>query len=469
MKGDRRADGLGVVLALVGSAWFAHGSPAFSLDDAYIHLAYAKSLWLGDGLSYNPGDWELGATSPLWALCLAPLSTLASVQTAVQVLTALLHAAGSYATARLAHTLGAARWPSAGAGVMFALHPLLLQASTSGMEVSLAALLLVTLTIATLRERHLLASVLGFAAVLARPEALVFACLLALGRAWQSKQPQPLWVAVGPALAMACWCGYCTAVAGYPLPNTFYAKAGFEPWLALRFLVERLLAEEPWAIAAVWLLFAPTRRVEAGVYALTVLAIALGRSLHPDLLFTQQRYFACFEFMPAAVLAASLPSHRPRLAGLLAASVLFLSAFSAPRALSRTRAQERNTRVLHVDVATFVNESLPQDTRIAVEGAGALRFYTARSLTVIDVLGLNDRRIMHAGTSTQHLCASATRLPAFLIVPDALIPAFSALYDGELLQRFHSEGFAHVIEPYPWTVHVVRVRGLHPAMVEKCR
>ena len=59
-----------VALSLAGGAarvW----SPELCLDDSYIHLAYARSLRLGQGLSYNPHDWETGATSPLWVLLLA--------------------------------------------------------------------------------------------------------------------------------------------------------------------------------------------------------------------------------------------------------------------------------------------------------------------------------------------------------------------------------------------------------------
>src|SRR5690606_3109071 len=60
---------VGAALIAAGFAGlFIVGSRDFPLDDAWIHLAYAKSLRLGDGLSYNPGDWETGASSPLWVL-----------------------------------------------------------------------------------------------------------------------------------------------------------------------------------------------------------------------------------------------------------------------------------------------------------------------------------------------------------------------------------------------------------------
>ena len=44
------------------------------LDDAWIHLVYARSLAALHGFAYNPGQLETGATSPLWAALLVPAS-----------------------------------------------------------------------------------------------------------------------------------------------------------------------------------------------------------------------------------------------------------------------------------------------------------------------------------------------------------------------------------------------------------
>src|SRR5438105_2649940 len=41
------------------------------IDDAYITFRYARNLAEGVGLVYNPGEWVLGTTSPLWAILLA--------------------------------------------------------------------------------------------------------------------------------------------------------------------------------------------------------------------------------------------------------------------------------------------------------------------------------------------------------------------------------------------------------------
>ena len=41
------------------------------IDDAYITFRYARNLADGLGLVYNPGEWVLGTTAPLWAIVLA--------------------------------------------------------------------------------------------------------------------------------------------------------------------------------------------------------------------------------------------------------------------------------------------------------------------------------------------------------------------------------------------------------------
>ena len=47
------------------------------LDDAWIHLVYARSLAAFEGFAYNPGALETGFASPLWVVLLAPLHWLA--------------------------------------------------------------------------------------------------------------------------------------------------------------------------------------------------------------------------------------------------------------------------------------------------------------------------------------------------------------------------------------------------------
>lgn len=63
--------GLAFPVSLVIRAWLA-GVAGFPLDDAWIHLTYARNLWLHHALSYFPGDPPtLGTTSPLFSMVLS--------------------------------------------------------------------------------------------------------------------------------------------------------------------------------------------------------------------------------------------------------------------------------------------------------------------------------------------------------------------------------------------------------------
>src|SRR5512132_928821 len=69
------------VPAVIAALWWTDavgrfGRPAFPLDDPYIHFQFARNLAHGAGLSFNPGEPVPGATSPLWAVLLAPATWL---------------------------------------------------------------------------------------------------------------------------------------------------------------------------------------------------------------------------------------------------------------------------------------------------------------------------------------------------------------------------------------------------------
>ena len=45
-------------------------------DDAFITFRYAKNIASGEGFIYNPGEWVLGTSTPLYTLVLAAASAL---------------------------------------------------------------------------------------------------------------------------------------------------------------------------------------------------------------------------------------------------------------------------------------------------------------------------------------------------------------------------------------------------------
>ena len=73
----RRDDVLVLLSAVVPLVMFVvaervvAGVAGFPLDDAWIHLHFARNLAEGAGFAYNPGRPVAGSTAPLWTLLLA--------------------------------------------------------------------------------------------------------------------------------------------------------------------------------------------------------------------------------------------------------------------------------------------------------------------------------------------------------------------------------------------------------------
>ncbi len=61
------------IAALAAGFFFISGTPGLPLDDAYIHLTFARNLAAGEGFCFNPGEFSLGFSSPLWITLLALL------------------------------------------------------------------------------------------------------------------------------------------------------------------------------------------------------------------------------------------------------------------------------------------------------------------------------------------------------------------------------------------------------------
>lgn len=156
----------GVALLCAGTALFAAvvimatipaGALGFPLDDAWIHMVYARAVAFEGGLHYNPGEPGRGCTSLLWPLVVAPVFRLTGsadgVVRAVQGLGAGLHAAASALAALIVGSLlgpPGRRWALL-AGLTVALCPPLLVAALSGMEVTLTAALLCGMVFLALR------------------------------------------------------------------------------------------------------------------------------------------------------------------------------------------------------------------------------------------------------------------------------------------------------------------------------
>ena len=140
------------------------------LDDSWIHLSYAKNLLRCGYFTYNPGEIETGATSPLWAVILAAflgvLRQPALAGKAAGLLCATACVGASFVELRRVGGRVAA-WTGA---LLLALDPMWVMSAGSGMEIALTGLLLVLLARELRLARPARAGMWMGLLVLARPD-----------------------------------------------------------------------------------------------------------------------------------------------------------------------------------------------------------------------------------------------------------------------------------------------------------
>ncbi len=506
----RKEASVAFVCALVGLALAASmilETRDFALDDAWIHLSYAKSLRVGDGPSYNPGDLETGFSSPLWVLLLSVWPIAGNPVIPVKLLGALLHAASSWmgalVTLELCRRHAAPERPVPLAsltllgGVLVACQPTLVQAATSGMEVPLAAFVLLAAIRDVLRGRAKSAALWGLACPWARPELLgavvVFGTVVVATR-WRSRSQDPRVRAAalaigGASTAVALWVVYCLAVSGAPWPNAQYVKGLGGGVAGLAYLRDEVLLWQPWLVGLTGVglialaLRADARRRDPASWALlsafvvTSVAIAVSRPLHAGVLFFESRYFAPLAALPIVVVPAGLcamaPNAKRWVRWLVAAGLLPIAGLSGLQIWQlRGNLLEHadDTRTLHTDVAQWVAASLPPEAIVGVEGAGALRFFTPRTMTIVDLVGLNDREAAHAHFDrTAKLCLFVRRELTHLVIPAHWAAQFSPPFAVRPLMRFDDDRYTQVRPARPASVVVFEIGGVAPDWAARCR
>jgi hypothetical protein len=417
----------GTAAALVG----------FPLDDAWIHMVYARGLAALQGFAYNPGQLETGATSPLWVILLVPASAASrvfgiSVVLPVKLTGILVGAGASLTAARLARSLSLGVAVELSAGLAIAVDPALAFAQVSGMEVLLAAALALWGLAEVAADRKWLAAVIAGLLPLARPEMTLLAVGLLALLQWRMHQQRRsmrdrLLVLVPALVCVGGWGAYCLAVSGHPLPSTFYAKFNarseyFSHNVALLF--GRLLPAWPWfaygAGFALWIVGA-RRLLRRGVVGwlaalfpvVYLLAVAGSQSLPQVRPFYWQRYFLpalpgiLFCVATGAVRIAVWAWQRRRaprawVSVAVALALLVGALVDLPFALKRVAGLYawncQNVEELDVAMAMWVREHVPPGQVVAVVDAGAARYFGEHP--IFDVMGLNNHRFLHRNGSS---------------------------------------------------------------------
>jgi arabinofuranosyltransferase len=386
------------------------GVPGFPLDDSWIHLHFARNIAEGAGFAYNPGVPMAGSTAPLWTLLLALGATLVgasvglakSLGIAATILTALI-------LRRAALAFGASSPVALVAAVGLLWSRPMTWGALSGMEVSLAALLVAGALLAHARGHAALTAVLAALAVLARPEAALLVPLLVLAGPLTLRRVATFSLITAAFLAPAVW--FSMATVGAPFPATAAAKieGGLFGWLAgvhespaLTWIIR------PWRFAVAWgqwLALTHWLLPLALVPGLVAVALRAGRRLavpalalaaHPlamallapyrDPGFQEGRY--SIHLLPVAmlVLAVGLSPSREKIRRTVLLAYLVIALITLPAAAERYGWAVQNINGMQVHLGRWVDGHVPRSARLAVNDIGAIAYFSRRP--VIDLMGL---------------------------------------------------------------------------------
>jgi hypothetical protein len=195
------------------------------IDDAYITFRYARNLAEGLGLVYNPGEWVLGTTTPLWALILGlgyrlgwtDLPSLASS------LAAVCDALSAALLVGLSARLGWGGRGAAGVGLAWALNPMSIAFAVGGMETSLFVTLCLSALSLAATQRLAWAGLLSGVSCLVRPEGLLLGLVCV---AWSTRRGRRGFITSGALVGVpvVVAASVFLAVYGSPLPHSMAAK-----------------------------------------------------------------------------------------------------------------------------------------------------------------------------------------------------------------------------------------------------
>jgi len=457
---DRRDD----LLALLASALplallllrerVIAGSAGFPLDDSWIHLHFARNLAEGAGFAYNPGVPVAGSTAPLWTLLLAAGARVAG---ASLVMAKTLGVAGALIAAlvlrRAALAWGASPPAALVAAVGLVWSGPFAWGALSGMEVTLAALLVAAALLALARDHLVLTAVAGGLATLARPEAVVLLPFLALAR-----RPTPRRLALFAAIVVAAllpFVAFCWATTGTPFPSTAAAKVEgglLGRLIGLREPARVTWLERPVAFGLDWLtwlahthpllplalpaiVLAWRRRGRAlGMVGLVLLAHPLAMAVLAPYRgpgFQEGRYSIHLLPVGLLLLASAWSDIAPAYGGARAASLvrvvyLAVALVTLAPAADRYAWGVQNINAMQVHLGRWVDAHLPRSATLAVNDIGAIAYFSRRP--VIDLMGLVTpeirpyRRAGEAGV----LRFVAERCPDFVIVFPTWFPELTA-------------------------------------------
>ena len=413
-------------LASLLFVWLWSDYRDYWLDDAFITFRYSRNLGAGFGAVYNLGERVEGYTSFLWMLLAGlPLRLAAgsSGLAAIKLFSLIASLWILYRVWTFPSPTGSARrfWV-----LVLATQPVFILNCGDGMETPLFMVLMLECTLAFQRDpdRQSGTRVGLFAAamVLARPESLpllialpalmVFAHRGETGRRQDIRDWMRAFLLAGliPVLCHEVW---RWSYYGYPLPNTYYAKATGAQLVRLADGardVGRFLFDNPWrAPVAIWIALglaglgshrlmsrANPRVVRFTLVLWLMLIFRLGFDLWSGSDTMGRHRFLAPLLVPLMILADEGTRGMWRGTGRVAVVALMVLSlyfnvtghWNHEASAGRYRA---GLKAAHMALGDWLREKYPADTVLAIGDAGAVPYFS--ELTTIDLWGLNEAKI----------------------------------------------------------------------------
>jgi len=435
------------------------GLSGFPLDDSWIHFQFARNVAEGHGFAYNPGVPVSGSTAPLWTLLLAGLFKAGGAYPAWAKAAGVAAALGAaWLARRLCLTWTGDTALGLTAALVTAWSAPMVWGALSGMEVTLAALLVTAAFAAHAAGRLPIAAALAGLAVLARPESVLLVPLLWLAGPLTARRSAIVWGL--PAVILLPWVAFNVRTAGTLLPAPAAAKieggllglfSGARESAVTTFLSRPWQFEREWIawlasvnvllpvllLPGLWVLWRRGGRawaLPASILLLHPLGMALLAPYRgPD--FQEGRY--SIQLLPLAIVVAvsafvplvSMARSRPSWGQVACALLLVASLASLGPGATRYAWAVQNIDAMQVGLGRWVDAHTPAGARLALNDVGAIGYLGRRE--VVDVMGLVTPAIIpyRRGGEAGILRFLERACPDYLIIFPAWFPALSTRAD----------------------------------------
>ena len=413
----------------------SYTNPGFTLDDSWIHLQFARTIYEGNPWEYSPGYPSTGSTSPLWSVILSVLffftSDPVTLASGVYIISIIFYTASTFLVGLIIREYTqSSSWGILGI-LGFVVVPRNTWLMLSGMETPLFVFVLLISIIVLDKDEIKYDIVLGVLvgiAYLSRPEGIILAIavpvrfvILTYKKRTDLKRVGILFASAGLALLVALpWILHCLSVTGLPLPDTFYAKVHVPTDYeigAWNFWWTLFVREMPFILMGVFfgiILFVKGRPFP---WILPVLLTVLYRLTAPYAsLINNNRYlvpiFDLFFLVSVIVIAWILEIiligifrlsdyDETKILAIIITFLVLIVPLLIPYVHQATYYGKavKTVNDLHVNIGHWMAENTPEDAIFATHDAGAIRFISNRSM--IDLAGLVSPDIIHGNMTTQ--------------------------------------------------------------------